>query len=48
MLWVFTKIICCMLHKWCWNGVFMTVYLDDFVVLVLSQEEVLRIRDDVI
>jgi hypothetical protein len=47
-LWIFTKVMKAMITFWCWQGVMCMAYIDDFMVLALSKEELQWIRDQVI
>lgn len=46
-LW-FTKILRTVIRKWRAQGIFVVAYLDDFIVLASSAEELLRIREEII
>lgn len=37
-LWVFTKIMWCMVQYWWQMGIFITLYIDDFTVMARSKE----------
>jgi hypothetical protein len=47
-LWIFMKVVKAMIMFWCWQGVMCMAYINDFVVLALSKEELWWIRDQVI
>lgn len=46
--WIFTKVVKAMITFWHQQGVMCMAYIDDFMVLVLSKEELWLIRDQVI
>jgi hypothetical protein len=47
-LWVFMKVVQCMVKMWWKVGVFAMAYLDDFCVLVRTAEELLDICNNII
>lgn len=46
--WIFTKVIRAMITYWRRQGIFCMAYIDDFVVLAPTWEELLQIRDQII
>lgn len=46
--WWFTKIIRVVIKRWRRLGIFVVAYLDDFVVLARTKEDLIRIRDQII